>query len=297
MTKTNRFIKVPLWLLEWEWADNAEYILAFLLLVKSVNKVENKWHGITVERGSIISSISGIAQICKLSEQKTRTFLKRCSESNLIIKESTSTYTKVTILNFDEFQGYVSTKNNQHGKNEVFSKKSEKINTVEFEKSTSNQHGATSSISENLKGDIFGANKVTTRLATNEQQTNNKRATTTKEYKKIKEYKEGGEEYACARAREEAPTPPTLEEIRIFCSERNSSVNPARFYNYNAVRNWKGVTDWKSKIEEWEGNEYASEDKAKTDKLNAYISGAASNNSFSDIDLDMFDETRRICEV
>lgn len=139
---------------------------------------------------------------------------------------------------------------------------------------------------------------------TDEQQMNNKRTTneqqtnTTEEWKELKECIKGGEEYACVRAREEAPTPPpTLEEIRNFCSERNSSVNPARFYNYNAVRNWKGVTDWKSKIEEWESNEFASEDKAKTDKLNAYISGAASNDSRSDVDLDMFDEARRMCEV
>ena len=126
MTKANRFIKFPIWLFEWEWADDADNVMAFLRLVNRANKTEKKWRGITIQRGTIISSISGIAQICKLSEQKTRTFLKRCVDSNLILKESTSTYTKITILNFDEFQGNVP-KNSQHGKNEVFCENIEKI--------------------------------------------------------------------------------------------------------------------------------------------------------------------------
>lgn len=125
-------------------------------------------------------------------------------------------------------------------------------------------------------------NRRTTNRTTNEQQTN-----TTKEGKEIKEYKEGEE--VRARSREDTPpTPPTtLEEIRLFCSERNSSVNPVRFYNYNASRNWQGVADWKLKIEEWEQNEYASEDKAKADKLGAYMSAGRHG---EELDLGAFDE-------
>ena len=55
-------------------------------------------------------------------------------------------------------------------------------------------------------------------------------------------------------------TPPTLEEVRAYCRERNSSVNPDDFYNYFTAdpdRQWidaKGhqVTSWKQKILTWE---------------------------------------------
>ena len=125
--------------------------------------------------------------------------------------------------------------------------------------------------------------QINNRSTTNQQQTN-----TTEECKECKECKEGEEVYTRARSREDTPpTPPTLEEIRLFCSERCSSVNPVRFYNYNASRNWQGVADWKLKIEEWEQNEYASEDKAKADKLGAYTSAGSHG---KELDLGAFDE-------
>lgn len=55
-------------------------------------------------------------------------------------------------------------------------------------------------------------------------------------------------------------TPPTLEEVRAYCRERNSSVDPDQFYAYYTAdpdRQWidaKGnpVTSWKQKMLTWE---------------------------------------------
>lgn len=285
---TNGYIKIFRSLLSWEWYEDANTFRVFIHLLLTASYEVKKWRGFIIEKGARVCSIATLANELNLSHREIRTALEHLESTGEITQASYPKFRIVKIVKFDKFQ-----KNDK-----VSDKISDKVTTS---KTTKYRQGENPSISGKNDMEIFGSDKVSDTKATSkaqaERQTSDKQATTSKEYKEIKEYKEGGEEYACARTREEAPTPPTLEEIRLFCSERNSSVNPARFYNYNAVRNWKGVTDWKLKIEEWESNEYASEDKAKTDKLNAYISGAASNDSRSDMDLDMFDEARRICEV
>ncbi len=49
---------------------------------------------------------------------------------------------------------------------------------------------------------------------------------------------------------------PTLGEVKQYCNERNSPVNPVRFYEYNNALGWtvKGqpVKDWKALLRNWE---------------------------------------------
>lgn len=52
-------------------------------------------------------------------------------------------------------------------------------------------------------------------------------------------------------------TPPTLEEVRAYCEERKSSVDPERFFEYFQTGGWKDskgnpVRNWKQKVITWE---------------------------------------------
>ena len=52
-------------------------------------------------------------------------------------------------------------------------------------------------------------------------------------------------------------TPPTIEEVRAYCKERNSSVDPDKFFEYFSIGNWKDskgnpVKNWKQKLLTWE---------------------------------------------
>lgn len=55
--------------------------------------------------------------------------------------------------------------------------------------------------------------------------------------------------------------PPTLEEVQAYCKERNSSVDPKKFFDYftaDPERQWmdsegKPVKSWKQKLITWEG--------------------------------------------
>jgi hypothetical protein len=52
--------------------------------------------------------------------------------------------------------------------------------------------------------------------------------------------------------------PPTLDEVIAYCRERNSSVDPRRFYDYFTAGGWvdgqgQPVRNWKQKLITWEG--------------------------------------------
>lgn len=59
--------------------------------------------------------------------------------------------------------------------------------------------------------------------------------------------------------RKKSFSPPTLEEVRTYCKERNSSVDPKRFFDYFEAGGWvdsKGnpVRNWKQKLLTWEAH-------------------------------------------
>lgn len=51
-------------------------------------------------------------------------------------------------------------------------------------------------------------------------------------------------------------TPPDLEEVKAYCSERGKGVDPVRFYDYNVARGWmigkNKMKDWKAAVRTWE---------------------------------------------
>ena len=58
--------------------------------------------------------------------------------------------------------------------------------------------------------------------------------------------------------------PPTLEEIKQYCEERNNNVDYQKFYDYYSVSKWKDkegkqVKNWKQRIITWEGRNKKSE--------------------------------------
>lgn len=54
-------------------------------------------------------------------------------------------------------------------------------------------------------------------------------------------------------------TPPTLEEVKDYCIERNNGVDPERFIDYYTSNGWKvgknGMKDWRAAVRTWERSE------------------------------------------
>ena len=61
-------------------------------------------------------------------------------------------------------------------------------------------------------------------------------------------------------------TPPTVEEVTAYCSERNNGINPQAFIDYYQARKWylgkTKMSDWKAAVRTWE-NRRKSDGKTK----------------------------------
>lgn len=54
-------------------------------------------------------------------------------------------------------------------------------------------------------------------------------------------------------------SPPSLEEIKAYCEERQNSVDPLRFHDFYSSKNWmigkNKMQDWKAAVRTWERRE------------------------------------------
>lgn len=52
--------------------------------------------------------------------------------------------------------------------------------------------------------------------------------------------------------------PPTVEEVRAYCNERNNSINPETFVDFYTGKGWfvgkNKMADWKAAVRTWERN-------------------------------------------
>lgn len=90
-------------------------------------------------------------------------------------------------------------------------------------------------------------------------------------------------------------TPPTLEEVKAYCKERNNNVDPVRFYEYFTTPNDKGETwidangnkvrNWKQKVLTWERKE-ATRSRSRNTLLNYHEEGVSHSN-LGDIGFDL----------
>jgi len=98
------FIKLHRKLLEWEWYDD-DFMVKFLIhcLLKA-NHAPNKWRGISIKKGSFISSREKLAKQLNTTTQKIRTAEKRMIDCNELLRTSTNKHTLYTLVKWEDFQ-------------------------------------------------------------------------------------------------------------------------------------------------------------------------------------------------
>lgn len=90
--------------MDWEWFADAETLQLFLYLLLTANYEEKKWKDITIRRGQLVASLSGLASSLNMSVKKIRVRLNRLADSGTIITEWTNKYSVITICNYDSYQ-------------------------------------------------------------------------------------------------------------------------------------------------------------------------------------------------
>lgn len=68
-------------------------------------------------------------------------------------------------------------------------------------------------------------------------------------------------------------TPPTVDEVRAYCQERGSSVDPERFIDFYASKGWlvgkTRMKDWRAAVRSWERSDSQQKAQGK-DRIRSY---------------------------
>lgn len=198
MADLNGFVKIYRQIIKWGWYRDIPVKVLFLHCLFMANYQEAKWYGVTVGRGSFITSIDELSQQTGLTVQNTRTALKKLISTGEIAKKSTNKCTVITVVNYDKFQeNRPTSKNGYKSVNELLISQKSNINSnKQINKGFNNVENYEKSAQQDaLRGveNLPSTNKSTSKLTktlTNEQQTANNRPTsqltTNKEVKEIK---------------------------------------------------------------------------------------------------------------
>ena len=69
-------------------------------------------------------------------------------------------------------------------------------------------------------------------------------------------------------------TPPTVDEVKVYCQERGSSVDPEKFVDFYSANGWKQgrnkpIVDWKAAVRTWERSDSQQRAQDK-DRIRSY---------------------------
>ena len=100
----NGWIKLHRSLLRWEWHDDPNTFCLWVHLLLMANHDEQKWHGMVIPRGSLLTGRKKLAEETGLTEQSVRTSLTKLEKSQNLTNKSTNKFTLITICNYDTYQ-------------------------------------------------------------------------------------------------------------------------------------------------------------------------------------------------
>ena len=89
---------------EWEWYKNTNTKVVFIELLLTANFKEGRFEGHEVPKGSVVTSVSKIAQATGLSQSEVRTALKHLILTNEIANTTTSKFSIISIKKWNEYQ-------------------------------------------------------------------------------------------------------------------------------------------------------------------------------------------------
>jgi DNA replication protein DnaD len=132
------WIKLHRKLLAWEWFKDPNMVQLFIFLLLSANHEPNKWQGITVQRGQIITGLKSLSESTGLSAQTLRTCLSRLEKCRILTSQSTNRFRLITICKYSTYQS-LEIDTNKPANKQATSKKQAKNNPLTPNKNEKNE--------------------------------------------------------------------------------------------------------------------------------------------------------------
>lgn len=149
-------------ILEWEWYDDANTMRLFLHVLLKANFDQKEWRGIQINRGQLVTSVKNLAAELQLSNQQTRTSLKRLQSTNEVTIKTTSKYSIITVTCYDKYQS-ANKQNNNQTTNEQRAEQQTNNNQTTNEQQTNNNNVRIKELKNSINKKEKGKSKRFTR--------------------------------------------------------------------------------------------------------------------------------------
>jgi len=100
----NGHIKLHRSIFDWEWWDDINTFRLFVTILLLANWKEKRWHGKTIRRGSLWTSLPTLSQRSGLTMQQTRTALNKLISTGEITDKATREGRLITVVNYGKYQ-------------------------------------------------------------------------------------------------------------------------------------------------------------------------------------------------
>ena len=104
MNDNKGYIKIYRKIMEWEWYTDTNVKVVFIHCLLKANFTQKNWRGITIERGSFITSYATLARELNLSVKQVRLAIEKLKRTGELAIKTTNKYSIITIKNYDEYQ-------------------------------------------------------------------------------------------------------------------------------------------------------------------------------------------------
>ena len=88
----------------WEWYRDCNTFKLFVHLLLSANHCQQKWQGLLIERGQLVTGRKALSEQTGLSVREVRTSLDKLKTTNELTIKTTSKFSVITISNYDTYQ-------------------------------------------------------------------------------------------------------------------------------------------------------------------------------------------------
>jgi len=98
------WVKLHRQITEWEWYEDANTFRLFMHLLLTANHKENKWKGVSIKKGEVVTGRIKLAKKLKLSEQQIRLSLTKLKTTNEITIKTTNKFSIIKLNNYNQYQ-------------------------------------------------------------------------------------------------------------------------------------------------------------------------------------------------
>lgn len=99
------YIKLDQKITEWQWFNDPEMLALWVHLLLAASGEDKEWQGEPIPRGTLVTSVAKLSIKTGISASKVQNGLRRLKKSGEITTEGTNRWTKITIVNYDLYQG------------------------------------------------------------------------------------------------------------------------------------------------------------------------------------------------